>query len=130
MDSWFLPHDILGDLALLLTTMGLVAAVRPAQAERLSNRVELPTLALEPELAPLPEDVRRGEVAKLANAEPGVEQGPDDELLGGCLAGIGQSIRFVGRERLSHVLIRHLPPPKSCVLGVGTRSHCAFLLPG
>ena len=67
-------------------------------------------LALEPELALLPEDVLPGEVAKLADAEPGVEQGLDDEPLGGCLAGVGQTIRFVGDERFSHVLIRHLSP--------------------
>ena len=81
-------------------------------------------LALEPELAPLPEDVLRGEVAKLADAEPGVEQSPDDEPFGGRLAGVGPTIRLFGGERFSHVLIRHLSPSKSCVLGVGTRSHC------
>jgi hypothetical protein len=59
-----------------------------------------------------------------------IEQGPDDESLGGCLAGVGQAIRFVSGQRLSHVLIRHLPSPNSCVLGVGTRSRCAFPLPG
>jgi hypothetical protein len=37
----------------------------------------------------------RGEVAKLADAEPGVEQGPDEEPFGGRLAGIGQTIRSV-----------------------------------
>src|SRR5208337_1466107 len=34
-------------------------------------------IALDPELALLPEDVFPGEGAKLAVAEPGVEQGPD-----------------------------------------------------
>src|SRR5271154_6662024 len=88
------------------------------------------TLALEPELALLPEDVFRGEAAKLADAESCIEQGPDDESLGRCLAGVGQAIRFGGGQRLSHVLIRHIPSPNSCVLGVGTRSRCAFQLPG
>src|SRR3954454_14486745 len=37
--------------------------------------------ALDPELALLPQDVLGGEVAKLADTEPGVEQGPDDEPL-------------------------------------------------
>src|SRR5271157_2934695 len=46
-------------------------------------------LALEPELALLPEDVLRSELAKLADAEPGVEQSPDDEPFGGRLAGVG-----------------------------------------
>src|SRR5208282_6326137 len=87
-------------------------------------------LALEPELALLPEDVLPGEVAQLADAEPGVEQSPDDEPFGGRLTGLGQTIRLVGGERFSHVLIRHLSPSKSYVLGVGTRSHCAFQLPG
>ena len=75
-------------------------------------------LALDLELALLPEDVFRGEGAKLADAEPGVEQGPDDEPLGGRLAGIGQTIRFFSSERFSHVLIRHLSPRNSCVFGV------------
>ena len=61
-------------------------------------------LALESELALLPEDVLRGEVAKLADAEPGVEQSPDDEPFGGRLAGVGQAIRLFGGERLSHVI--------------------------
>ncbi len=68
-------------------------------------------------------------VAKLADAEPGVEQGPDDAPFGGRLSGVGQRIRFVGNERFSHVLIRHLSPRNSCVLGIGTRNRCAFLLP-
>ena len=54
--------------------------------------------------------------AKLADAEPGVEQGPDDEPFGGRLAGVGQTISIFGGERFSHVLIRHLSPSKSCVL--------------
>jgi len=47
----------------------------------------LAALDLDPELALLPEDVLRGEAAQLADAEPSVEQGPDDEPLDGCLAG-------------------------------------------
>ena len=46
------------------------------------------------------------------------------------LAGVGETIGFVGGERFSHVLIRHLPPPKSCVVGVGPRSRCVFRPPG
>ena len=76
-------------------------------------------LALDPELSRLPEDVLRGKATKLADAEPGVEQGPDDEPLGGRLAGVGQMIRFFGGERLSHVLIRHLPPRNCASLGLG-----------
>src|SRR5512135_3401622 len=83
-------------------------------------------LALDPELALVPEDIPRCEAAQLADAETGVEEGPDDEPLGGRLAGVGQAVRLVGREWLSPVLIRHLPPPKSCVVGVGPRSRCAF----
>jgi len=59
-----------------------------------------------------------------------VEQGPDDEPFGGRLAGFEQTIRCFGGERFSHVLIRYLSPSKLCVLGVGTRSHCAFHLTG
>ena len=35
-----------------------------------------------------------------------------------------------GLNRFYHVLIRHLSPWNSCVLGDGSRSHCAFLLLG
>jgi len=59
----------------------------------------------DPKLALLPEDFFQREAAKLADAEPVVEQGPDDEPLGGCLAGVEQAIRFFGGERFSHVLI-------------------------
>src|SRR5262249_21127041 len=78
-------------------------------------------LALDPELAPVPEDVPGSEAAQRACAEAGVEDGPGAEPLGGRLAGVGQAVRLFGGERLSHVLIRHLPPPKSCVVGVGRR---------
>jgi hypothetical protein len=61
-------------------------------------------LALDPELALLPEDVLRSEVAMLADVKPGVEQPPDNEPLGGCLAGVGQTIRFFGSERFSRLL--------------------------
>ena len=87
-------------------------------------------LALDPELALLPEDVLRGEAAQLADAEPGVEQGPDNKPFGGRLAGVGQTIRLGGGEWFSRVLIRHLPPRNSCVFGDGPRSRCAFQLPG
>ena len=68
------------------------------------------------------------EAAYPADAEFKDEQSPDDEPIGGRLAGIGQAITFVGCERFSHVLIRHLPEPNSCVLGVGTRRHCVIQL--
>ena len=86
-------------------------------------------LALDPELALVPEDVPGCEAAQLADAEAGVEEGPDDEPLGGRLAGVGQAVGLVGGERLSHISIRHLPPPKSCVVGVGPRSRCVFRPP-
>src|SRR5271166_6236379 len=107
------------------STCGLASLVIPARlatALKMSLARRLLTgnasSALDPELALLPEDVFRGEGAKLADAEPGVEQGPDDEPLGGRLAGIGQTIRFFGSKRFSHVLIRHLSPRNSCVFGV------------
>src|SRR4051812_14199000 len=37
---------------------------------------------------------------------------------------------FLGGERISYVLIRHLPPPRSCVVGGGLRSRCALRPPG
>src|SRR4030088_3149593 len=79
-------------------------------------------LTLDPRAPLLPEDVLGDPVARFADAEPGVETGPDDERLGGRLAGVGQTIRFFGRERSSHVLMRDLSTSKSCVLGVGSRS--------
>jgi hypothetical protein len=43
-------------------------------------------------LALLPEDAPGSEVTKLADAESGIEQGPDNEPLGGRLAGVGKSV--------------------------------------
>ena len=67
-------------------------------------------LALDPELALLPEDILGGQVAQLADAEAGVEEGPDDELLGGRLAGVGQAVGLLGGEGLADVLVGHLSP--------------------
>ena len=55
-------------------------------------------LAFDPDLSLLLEHVLRCEVAKLADADPGVEQRLHDKPLGGRLAGVGQAIRFVGGE--------------------------------
>jgi hypothetical protein len=67
-------------------------------------------LAADPELALLPEDVLGGQVAQLADAEAGVEQGPDDELLGGRLAGVGEAVGLLGGEGLADVLVGHGSP--------------------
>src|SRR5262245_30848455 len=40
--------------------------------------------------------------------------------------GIGQAIRFDDRDRLARVLIRPIPAPNSCVLGVGPRNQRAI----
>src|SRR3954453_22900910 len=40
--------------------------------------------------------------------------------------GLGQAIRFDDRDRLARVLIRPIPAPNSCVLGVGPRNECAI----
>lgn len=40
--------------------------------------------------------------------------------------GIGQAIGFDDRDRLARVLIRPIPAPNSCVLGVGPRNQCAI----
>src|SRR5438874_13368791 len=40
--------------------------------------------------------------------------------------GIGQAIRFDDRDRLARVLIRPIPAPNSCVLGVGPCNQCAI----
>jgi hypothetical protein len=68
------------------------------------------TLTPDPELTLLPEDVLRGQGTQLADAEAGVEQPPDDNLLGGRLAGGGQLFRFLGGEGLADVLVGHLAP--------------------
>jgi hypothetical protein len=39
-------------------------------------------------------------------------------------------IGFLGSERLAHVWIWNLSPKNSWVLGVRSRTHCDFLLPG
>src|SRR4051794_23390778 len=62
-------------------------------------------LALEPELALLPQDVLGGEGAELGDAQAGVEQGPDDEAFGGGLARVGEPVGLVGGERLAGVLV-------------------------
>ena len=67
-------------------------------------------LAPDPELALLPENVLGGQGAQLADAEAGVEQGPDDELLGGGLAGVGESAGLLGGEGLADVLVGHCSP--------------------
>jgi hypothetical protein len=65
---------------------------------------------LEPELALRPEDVLGVEVAEFADAQPGVEQGPDDESLGGRLAGVGESVSFLDGEQLPDERVGHLFP--------------------
>ena len=67
-------------------------------------------LAPDAELPLLPEDVLGGEIAQLAHEESGVEQGPDDELLGRRLAGIGQAVGLLGGEGLADVLVGHCSP--------------------
>jgi len=67
-------------------------------------------LAADAELALLPEDVLGGQGAQLTDAEAGVEQGPDDELLGGRLAGVGEAVGLFGGKRLTDVLIGHRFP--------------------
>jgi hypothetical protein len=59
-------------------------------------------LAPDAELALLPEDV--------LVAEAGVEQGPDDELFGGGLAGVGQAVGLAGGEGFANVLVGHRHP--------------------
>jgi hypothetical protein len=63
---------------------------------------------LEPAL--LPEDVLGGQAAQLADAETGVEQGPDDEPLGGRLAGVGEAVGLLGGEGLANVLVGDRSP--------------------
>jgi hypothetical protein len=64
-------------------------------------------LAADPELSLLPEDVLDGQGAQLADAEAGVEQGLDDELLGGRLAGMGEAVGLLGGEGTADVLVGH-----------------------
>jgi len=75
--------------------------------------VEGAAFALQPQLALLPEDVLRREVAKLAAAEPGVEQGPDHQALGGRLARVGELVGLLGREGLTDVVVGISPPNRA-----------------
>ena len=49
-------------------------------------------------------------VTRFADAEVGVEQGPDDELLGGRLAGVGEAVGLLGGEGLADVRVAHGSP--------------------
>ena len=49
-------------------------------------------------------------VTRFADAEVGVEQGPDDELLGGRLAGVDEPVGLLAGEGLADVLVGHCVP--------------------
>src|SRR5262245_56910329 len=51
-----------------------------------------------------------GQGAQLADAEAGVEEGPDDELLSGRLTGVGEVVGLLGGEGLADVLVGHCFP--------------------
>lgn len=92
---------------------GRVASLENLTKKGTTNLAVGAALAFDPEVALLPEDVPRGERAKLAHAEPSVEQAPDDEPVNRCLAGVGEMVRFLDGERFSHVLIWYVSSPKS-----------------
>ena len=91
---------------------GEVVLQQGAYAARHGHDADLGLLAVaalapDPELALLPEDVVSGQGAQLANAEAGVEQGPDDELLGGRLSGTREAVGLLGSEWLADVMVGH-----------------------
>jgi hypothetical protein len=65
------------------------------------------TLAPDPELALLRADVLGGQIAQFADAQARVEQSPDDELLSGRYAGVGDAFGLLGGDELADVLVRH-----------------------
>ena len=75
---------------------------RPEPA-RATNRVRRRLLVSSP--AVLPVDVFEGDLGGLSRPEPGVEEGPDPELLFGALAGLGKPGGAVGSEGLPFVRV-------------------------
>src|SRR5262245_43577176 len=56
----------------------------------------------------LPLDVVQGQGTEFRDAESGIQQGPDDQLLLGAVAGVGEPIGLVGPEGLADELVGHL----------------------
>jgi hypothetical protein len=72
-------------------------------------------LAPDPELAPPPEDVLGGQGARRADAEAGIERRPDDQRLGGGLAGVGEPVGLLGGEGLADGRVGPLSPRTLCL---------------
>ena len=62
-------------------------------------------VAANPKLAPVREHVLGGQGAQLSDAEAGVEQDPDDDLLGRRLTGVGEAVGLLGGEGLAEALL-------------------------
>ncbi len=78
--------------------------------------------AKDAELALLPEDAPGGGVAQLADAEAGVEQCPDDEPLGGGLAGAGEAVGLLGGEGPADVPVGRRSPRRLRLRSRGPQS--------
>ncbi len=63
---------------------------------------------------------------EVRSPEPEIEQGPDDGPLGGCIAGVGEEVGFLGDEGLPDARIGHRSPLESCASGSETRRECDF----
>jgi hypothetical protein len=77
-------------------------------------------LALAAGLAPPPEDILGDPGTQLADAEAGVEPGPDAEPLGGRLTGVGEAIGLHGGEWFSAYWQGMAPSNRAHALGSRT----------
>src|SRR5262245_29095535 len=71
----------------------------------------------------LPLDVVSGQVSELRDSESRIQQGPDDQLLLGAPAGVGEPISLFGPEGLTDELVCHL---LTCLATRSVRSRTAI----
>ena len=74
----------------------------------LAPRAVRASLAGDAEGPLLPLDVVQGQGTEFRDAESGIQQGPDDQLLLGAPAGVGEPIGLFGPEGLADELVGHL----------------------
>jgi len=67
-----------------------------------------PGLARDADRTLLPLDAVQGQGAEFRDPQPGIQQGPDDELLLDAPAGVGQPVGLLGPEGLADELVGHV----------------------
>lgn len=91
-----------------------------------------PALAVDGEPVPLPVDMVFRETCQLGDAQAGVKERPDHELLQVRRAGVGQAVGFLRGQRFAFVLVGHGGLPRMRVSAVrfakckGSRIFCAI----